>query len=63
MTFRGGIDWSVLLRVVRLCRVSLPYLPRNAHHGFSFVRVCPEADAFKEGHEYVKGALQPDGVP
>ncbi len=62
MTLCGGVDWSVLLHVVRLFRVGYPYIPRNARHDFSFVRVCSEANAFKQNHKDVEGALQPDGV-
>ncbi len=29
---------------------------------FSFVRIYPKANAFKEGHKNGKGALQPNGV-
>ncbi len=62
MTLCGGVDWSVLLRVVCLFCVGYPYIPRNACHDFSFARVRSEADAFKQNHKDVKGALQPDGV-
>jgi hypothetical protein len=58
----GEVDWSVLLRVACLFHVGYLYIPRDAHHDFHFVRVCPEADAFKEGHKNVESALQPDGV-
>ncbi len=57
MTFRGGVDWSLLLRVVRCFHVGYSYVPRDARHDFCFVRVCPEANAFKEGNEYIHGAL------
>ena len=62
MTFRSGVDRSVLLRVVRLFCVGYPYVPRDARHDFHLVGVRPEADAFKEFYENVEGALQPDGV-
>ena len=62
MMFRGGVDWSVLLRVVRLFRVGYPYVPRDARHDFCLIRVRPEANAFKECDENIEGALQPDGV-
>ncbi len=51
MTFCGGIDWSVLLRVVRFFCVAYLYFPRDARYDFSLFRVCSEADAFKEDHE------------
>jgi hypothetical protein len=37
--------------------MSYPYIPRDA-----FVRVCREADPFKEHHKNAEGALQPDEV-
>jgi hypothetical protein len=57
MMLHSGVGWSVLLCVLRLFCVSSAYFPRDAHQDFSFVRVRPEANAFKEGHEDVKGAL------
>ncbi len=63
MTFRSGVDWSLLLRVVRRFRVDYSYVPREARHDFCFVRVHPEANAFKEGNEYIHGALQPNRIP
>ncbi len=62
MMFRSRVDRSIMLRVVPLFCVGYPYVPRDACHDFRLVGVCPEADAFKEFYENVKGALQPDGV-
>ncbi len=63
MTFCGGVGWSLLLRMVCRLHVGYSYVPRDARHDFSFVRVCPEANAVKEGNEYIHGALQPNRVP
>ncbi len=62
MMLHGGVDWSVLLCVVRFFCVSYSYIPRDAGHDFCLVRVCPEANAFKQGHGNIEGALQPDEV-
>ncbi len=62
MTFCGGVDWSLLLRMVCRFRVGYLYVPRDARHDFCFVRVCPEANAFKEGNKYIHGTLQPNRV-
>jgi hypothetical protein len=62
MTFRSGVNWSLLLRVVHRFRVGYSYVPQDAHHDFCLVRVCPEVNAFKEGNEYIHGALQPNRV-
>ncbi len=62
MMLCGGIDCSVLLRVVPLFCIGYTYIPRDAWHDFCFVRVHPEADAFKQSHENIEGTLQPDGV-
>jgi hypothetical protein len=62
MTFRSGVDWSLLLRVVCRCCVGYPYVPRDTCHDFCLVGVRPEANAFKEGNEDGHGALQPNRV-
>ncbi len=62
MTLCGEADWSVLLHVVRLFCVRYLCIPRDARHDFCLVWVYPEDDAFKQSHENVEGALQPDGV-
>ncbi len=58
MMFCGGVDWSLLLRVVRRFRVGYLYVSRDACHDFCLVRVRPEANAFKEGNKFIHGALQ-----
>jgi hypothetical protein len=63
MMFCGGVDWSLLLRMIRRFRVGYSYVPQDACHDFCFVRVFPEANAFKEGNKYIHGAQQPNRVP
>ncbi len=39
------------------------YVTWDARHDFRLVRVCPEANASKEGDKYVHCTLQSDMIP
>jgi hypothetical protein len=62
LIFCGGVNWSLLRRMVRRFRVGYLYVPWDARHDFCFFRVCPKASAFNEGNDYIHGALQPNRV-